>query len=74
MFDSILLIQKNPNSAEGKIVKVLIGYNPGECHSLQEHSSALIRGGRGKDSPRVNYQCFRGVFDLQPVQNCAPIV
>lgn len=66
---------KKPNSAERKVAKVrlnnnkyLIGYIPGELHNLQEHSVVLIRGGRVKDLPGVQYQFIRGVYDLQPVQ------
>lgn len=65
---------KKPNSAERKVAKVrisrehyLIGYIPGEKHNLQEHSVVLIRGGRVKDLPGVQYQFIRGVYDLQPV-------
>lgn len=66
---------KKPNSAERKVAKVklnnnkhLIGYIPGELHNLQEHSVILIRGGRVKDLPGVQYQFIRGVYDLQPVK------
>lgn len=65
---------KKPNSAERKVAKVrlkngkfLIGYIPGEKHNLQEHSVVLIRGGRVKDLPGVQYQFIRGVYDLQAV-------
>ena len=65
---------KKPNSAERKVAKVrlnngkfVIGYIPGEGHTLQEHSLVLIRGGRVKDLPGVKYHFVRGVYDLQPV-------
>ena len=65
---------KKPNSAERKVAKVrlntgkyIIGYIPGESHNLQEHSIVLVRGGRVKDLPGVNYQFIRGVYDLQSV-------
>lgn len=65
---------KKPNSAVRKITKVklssgkiIIGYIPGEKHSLQEHSMVLIRGGRVKDLPGVHYHLVRGVYDLEPV-------
>lgn len=65
---------KKPNSAERKVAKVrlntdkyLIGYIPGESHTLQEHSVVLIRGGRVKDLPGVHYQFIRGTYDLQAV-------
>nr|WCH57796.1 ribosomal protein S12 [Hypnea spinella] len=67
---------KKPNSAERKVAKVfltnnriVIGYIPGEGHSLQEHSVVLIRGGRVKDLPGVRYQFVRGCYDLNGVSN-----
>lgn len=67
---------KKPNSAERKVAKlrlstgkVVIGYIPGEGHTLQEHSLVLIRGGRVKDLPGVQYQLIRGVYDLHGVTN-----
>nr|WCH57772.1 ribosomal protein S12 [Hypnea flava] len=65
---------KKPNSAERKVAKVfltsskiVIGYIPGEGHSLQEHSVVLVRGGRVKDLPGVRYHFVRGLYDLQGV-------
>nr|WCH57940.1 ribosomal protein S12 [Hypnea marchantiae] len=65
---------KKPNSAERKVAKVfltngksVIGYIPGEGHSLQEHSVVLIRGGRVKDLPGVRYHFIRGSYDLNGV-------
>nr|AHX02539.1 ribosomal protein S12 [Schizymenia dubyi] len=65
---------KKPNSAERKVAKItlttgksIIGYIPGENHSLQEHSLVLVRGGRVKDLPGVHYHFVRGVFDLHSV-------
>nr|WCH57844.1 ribosomal protein S12 [Caulacanthus ustulatus] len=62
---------KKPNSAERKIAKVqlsngkfVIGYIPGEGHSLQEHSLVLVRGGRVKDLPGVRYHFVRGSYDF----------
>nr|AHX02516.1 ribosomal protein S12 [Schimmelmannia schousboei] len=67
---------KKPNSAERKVSKVrltngkfVIGYIPGEQHSLQEHSLVLVRGGRVKDLPGVRYHFVRGVYDLHSVAN-----
>nr|QNM39519.1 ribosomal protein S12 [Gelidiella fanii] len=67
---------KKPNSAERKVAKVsittgkaVIGYIPGEGHSLQEHSLVLVRGGRVKDLPGVFYHFVRGVYDLPGVKN-----
>nr|YP_009546484.1 ribosomal protein S12 [Gelidium kathyanniae]AYO27832.1 ribosomal protein S12 [Gelidium kathyanniae] len=67
---------KKPNSAERKVAKVqltsgksVIGYIPGEGHSLQEHSLVLVRGGRVKDLPGVFYHFIRGKYDLTSVKN-----
>lgn len=67
---------KKPNSAERKVAKVqlttgksIIGYIPGEGHSLQEHSVVLVRGGRVKDLPGVQYHFIRGIYDLSSVNN-----
>nr|YP_009130776.1 ribosomal protein S12 [Agarophyton chilense]AKA27631.1 ribosomal protein S12 [Agarophyton chilense]ASP44559.1 ribosomal protein S12 [Agarophyton chilense]UAD89516.1 ribosomal protein S12 [Agarophyton chilense] len=67
---------KKPNSAERKVAKIqlstgksIIGYIPGEGHTLQEHSMVLIRGGRVKDLPGVKYHLIRGPFDLSAVNN-----
>jgi small subunit ribosomal protein S12 len=38
-------------------------YIGGEGHNLQEHSIALIRGGRVKDLPGVRYHVVRGALD-----------
>lgn len=65
---------KKPNSAERKVAKVqlttgkfIIGYIPGETHTLQEHSLILARGGRVKDLPGVRYHFIRGSYDLHAV-------
>jgi small subunit ribosomal protein S12 len=42
-------------------------YIPGEGHNLQEHSVALIRGGRVKDLPGVRYHIVRGTLDTAGV-------
>lgn len=67
---------KKPNSALRKVAgvrltngNVVIAYIPGEGHTLQEHSSVLIRGGRVKDLPGVRYHIVRGVYDLKAVKN-----
>lgn len=65
---------KKPNSAERKVAKVnltngksVIGYISGEGHTLQEHSLVLVRGGRVKDLPGVQYHFVRGAYDLHAV-------
>jgi len=73
-----LLIQKpkKPNSALRKLAKVKLStgytipvYIPGEGHSLQEHGSVLIKGGRVPDLPGIRYKCIRGKYDLEGVKN-----
>lgn len=63
---------KKPNSAERKVAKVklsnqkvIIGYIPGEGHSLQQHSIVLVEGGRVKDLPGVRYKFVKGVYDFK---------
>lgn len=67
---------KKPNSAQRKVAKVrlsnqmdILAYIPGEGHNIQEHSVVLVRGGRVKDLPGVNFHLIRGVFDLKGVEN-----
>lgn len=65
---------KKPNSALRKYARVRLtngmevtAYIPGEGHSLQEHSTVLIRGGRVKDLPGVRYHIIRGTLDTTGV-------
>nr|AOH05946.1 ribosomal protein S12 [Psilotum nudum] len=65
---------KKPNPALRKIAKArssnrrnIMAYIPGEGHNLQEHSAVMVRGGRVKDLPGVNYHRIRGVRDLQGI-------
>ena len=67
---------KKPNSALRKVARVKLtngqevsAYIPGEGHNLQEHSVALLRGGRVKDLPGVRYHILRGNLDTQGVAN-----
>lgn len=67
---------KKPNSALRKVARIRLtngyevtGYIPGEGHNLQEHSVAMIRGGRVKDLPGVRYHVIRGTLDTQGVKN-----
>ena len=66
---------KKPNSALRKVARVRLSsgvevtaYIPGEGHNLQEHSIALVRGGRVKDLPGVRYKIVRGALDTQAVK------
>ena len=65
---------KKPNSALRKYARVRLtngmevtAYIPGVGHSLQEHSTVLIRGGRVKDLPGVRYHIIRGTLDAMGV-------
>lgn len=67
---------KKPNSALRKYARVRLtngievtAYIPGIGHSLQEHSTVLIRGGRVKDLPGVRYHIIRGTLDTTGVAN-----
>lgn len=66
---------KKPNSALRKVARVKLttgfevtAYIGGEGHNLQEHSVVLVRGGRVKDLPGVNYHILRGVLDCAGVE------
>src|ERR1700710_905316 len=63
------LTPRKPNSAIRKVARVKLttgqtvtAYIPGEGHNLQEHSVVLIRGGKAKDLPGVNYHVVRGAL------------
>lgn len=65
---------KKPNSGIRKIAKIklsnqksIIAHIPGIGHNLQEHSCVLVRGGRVRDIPGVQYRVIRGLFDCKPV-------
>lgn len=67
---------KKPNSAMRKVCKVklttgyeVIAYIGGEGHNLQEHSVVLIKGGRVKDLPGVNYHVVRGALETAGVSD-----
>lgn len=62
---------KKPNSAARKVATVvlsnkieILAYIPGQGHNLQDHSVVLVRGGRVKDLPGVQYHCIRGKYDF----------
>lgn len=66
---------KKPNSALRKVARVrltngmeITAYIPGEGHNLQEHSVVVVRGGRVKDLPGVQYHIVRGVLDTTGVE------
>lgn len=66
---------KKPNSAKRKVARLklttnkeITAYIPGESHTITEHSSILIRGGKTKDLPGLKYKVVRGVLDATPVE------
>nr|YP_010890578.1 ribosomal protein S12 [Thonningia sanguinea]WJE89132.1 ribosomal protein S12 [Thonningia sanguinea] len=68
---------KKPNSASRKVSRVkltsgfvITAYIPGIGHNLKEHSIVLVRGGRAKDLPGVNFHIIRGILDTLGVKNC----
>ena len=61
---------RKPNSALRKVARVRLSnkqevtaYIPGEGHELSEHGIVLVRGGRVKDLPGVQYTVVRGKYD-----------
>lgn len=67
---------KKPNSAQRWVTsrrrvngKKIRAYIPGEGgHGLHEHSTVLVRGGRVRDLPGVQYKVVRGALDLGGVE------
>ena len=67
---------KKPNSGVRKVAKIrlsnlknVIANIPGIGHNLQEHSCVLVRGGRVRDIPGVQYRIIRGLLDCKPVSH-----
>lgn len=65
---------RKPNSALRKVARVrlsnkqeITAYIPGEGHELTEHAIVLVRGGRVKDLPGVQYTVVRGRHDISGV-------
>lgn len=66
---------KKPNSANRRVVKVKMLRNltsftvkiTGEKHTLQQHSTILVRGGRCRDLIGVHLKAVRGKYDLSGV-------
>jgi len=69
------LSPKKPNSANRRVAKVnVLGRTlyvkiPGEKHTLQQHSTVLIRNGNVRDLVGVNHVAVRGKLDLLGVVN-----
>ena len=68
---------KKPNSANRRVCKVRLIKSkqnltvkiPGEGHTLQQHSTVLIRCGRSRDLIGVRNIAIRGKYDLNAVAN-----
>ncbi len=68
---------KKPNSANRTVCMVDIistkastfAHLPGEDSSIHELTTVLLRGGRLRDVPRVNFKMIRGKYDLSGVVN-----
>jgi small subunit ribosomal protein S12 len=68
---------KKPNSANRRVVKATLTHHktkitakiPGESHTLQQHSTVLIKGARVRDLIGVSYSVVRGKYDLSGVPN-----
>jgi small subunit ribosomal protein S12 len=67
---------KKPNSAKRTVLKVQLTtkkivhvHTPGECFqdNLQQYSWVLIRGGRVKDLPGIQYRAIRNKFDFHGI-------
>jgi len=65
---------KKPNSALRKVARVRLSnkqevtaYIPGAGHELAEHAIVLVRGGRVKDLPGIQYKIVRGTQDTTGV-------
>lgn len=71
-----LVKPKKPNSAIRKIAKVrvtcsnrtVLAYIPGIGHNLQKFSVVLLRGGRVKDLPGVQYHMVKGALEFSPTE------
>ena len=68
---------KKPNSANRRVVKASLTHYktkitakiPGESHTLQQHSTVLVKGARVRDLIGVSYSIVRGKYDLSGVPN-----
>ena len=73
----LTLSPKKPNSANRRVCKIkliktkqsLVAKIPVESHTLQQHSTVLIRCGRSRDLIGVRNVTIRGKFDLTAVSN-----
>lgn len=71
----LMMSPKKPNSAQRRVAKITMfnprnrvtAHIPGIGHNLQKHGQVLVRGGRAKDLPGVQYRLIRGKFDLSAI-------
>jgi small subunit ribosomal protein S12 len=72
-----IMSPRKPNSAKRTFAKVKLTFNnkklfakiPGiGDHFLQAHSIVLVRGHGPKDSPGINYNLIRGLYDFNKVE------
>ena len=71
----LTIAPKKPNSANRRVAKVALAQTGlhltvkivGEKHSLQQHSSVLLQGGRCRDLIGVRLKAIRGKYDLMGV-------
>lgn len=76
-FRVLTISPKKPNSANRRVIKATILHYktkltakvPGEMHSLQQHSTVLLKGAKVRDLIGVNYSAIRGCYDLASVIN-----
>lgn len=68
-------VPKKPNSAVRKIVKLRLSNGQylraavsGQGHTLQEHSTVLVKANRVRDIPGVHYRLIRGARDFIPTE------
>jgi small subunit ribosomal protein S12 len=68
--------ENTKNSAIRKVARLKLSnkrkveaYIPGEGHTLQQYSVALMRGGRVPDLPGCKYHLVRGKYDFQGVRS-----
>jgi small subunit ribosomal protein S12 len=70
----LTMTPRKPNSALRKVARVrlyngkyITAYIAGEGHNVQKFHDVLVRGGRTKDLPGIQYKIIRGKYDVMPV-------
>jgi len=54
----------NVNNERILVNRYIVAYIPGQGHTLQKFSLALVRGGRVPDLPGIHYHLIRGKYDF----------